>query len=253
MKDNKLKKISLLLSGGGSRGAYHLGIIKALEELNFEICAISGASIGSIVGASYLSGKKPEEILEFFKKNSFKKAIKFNIFGGSLFRIDHDSAVFDELIDEKYKNIEDLPKPLYMSVTNIEKGFAEYKNSGNIKELACASSALYPVFAPVIHNDEKLIDGGFVDNFPISPLLELKYPIFGVNLHPNFYNKKQFMLKRTIFLAWYMSGLHEKIKKCEYYLSSEKLTEHFILKTKGIENLFHLGYQNTLDLFDKNG
>lgn len=244
-----MKKISLLLSGGGSRGAYHLGIIKALEELNFEICAISGASIGAVVGASYLSGKKPEEILEFFKSSSFKRALKLNIFKGSLFRIDYKSRVLNELLDPKYKNIEDLSKPLYICVTNLKEGHAEYKSKGDIRELVSASSALYPVFAPIVHENEKFIDGGFIDNFPISPLLELKHSIFGVNLHPNVYKEKQFTLKRAVFLAWYMSGLEEKIKKCEYYLSSEKLTNHFILKQKGIEELFTLGYQDTYNLF----
>ncbi|MDR0468221.1 MAG: hypothetical protein LBG67_05160, partial [Campylobacteraceae bacterium] len=71
-----------------------------------------------------------------------------------------------------------------------------------------------------------------------------------VNLHPNIYKEKQLTLKRVLFLAWYAAGLDEKIKKCEYYLSSEKLTNHFILKTRGIEELFILGYQDTLNLFE---
>lgn len=244
-----MKKISLVLSGGGSRGAYHLGVIKALEELGFEISAISGASIGSIVGASYLSGKKPEEILEFFMKEKFKKALKFNLFRGGVFKIDYNHSVLDEILDTKYKNIEDLPKPLYVCVANLKKGYAEYKSSGNLKELVCASSSLYPVFSAVVHNGEKLVDGGFVDNFPINPLLDKESKILGVNLHPNVYKEGQSTLKRVIFVSWYSAGMDEKKKKCDYYLTSNELSEHFILKVKCIDKLYTLGYEKTKEMF----
>ena len=60
-------KVGLCLSGGGIKGAAHIGAIKALEEENINIDCISGASSGSIVAAMYAMGYKSDEIFEFFK------------------------------------------------------------------------------------------------------------------------------------------------------------------------------------------
>jgi hypothetical protein len=57
-------KIGLVLSGGGSRGFGHLGVLKALDELQIKPNIISGASAGSLVGALYSAGYTPSEISE---------------------------------------------------------------------------------------------------------------------------------------------------------------------------------------------
>ena len=49
-------KIGLVLSGGGARGAAHIGVLKVLEELRVPVDVIAGTSMGSIVGASYATG-----------------------------------------------------------------------------------------------------------------------------------------------------------------------------------------------------
>lgn len=60
-------KLGLALSGGGIRGAAHIGVIKALEENGIKIDALAGTSIGSIVGSLYAMGYKPDKMLEIFK------------------------------------------------------------------------------------------------------------------------------------------------------------------------------------------
>lgn len=52
-----MNKIGLVLSGGGAKGAYEVGVIKYLAERNFRIDAISGASIGSLNGAVIASSE----------------------------------------------------------------------------------------------------------------------------------------------------------------------------------------------------
>ena len=49
-------KIGLVLSGGGARGAAHIGVLKVLEELRVPVDVIAGTSMGSIVGAAYATG-----------------------------------------------------------------------------------------------------------------------------------------------------------------------------------------------------
>ena len=60
--------IGLSLSGGGVKGAAHIGVLKVLEEEKIKINYISGTSSGSIVAALYAMGYKPEEIIKIFKK-----------------------------------------------------------------------------------------------------------------------------------------------------------------------------------------
>ncbi len=57
------QKVGLVLSGGGAKGLYHIGVIKALEENNIPIDYISGTSMGAIVGAMYASGLTPDEMI----------------------------------------------------------------------------------------------------------------------------------------------------------------------------------------------
>ena len=65
------KSIGLALSGGGSKGIAHAGVLKYLMERGIKPCCVSGSSAGAIVGTMYAYGKKPEEILEFFKSIYF--------------------------------------------------------------------------------------------------------------------------------------------------------------------------------------
>ena len=64
-------KVGLVLSGGGTRGLAHAGVLKFLDEQNIKPDIISCCSAGSIVGSLYAFGKKPEEILDFFQSIYF--------------------------------------------------------------------------------------------------------------------------------------------------------------------------------------
>ena len=55
-------KVCLVLSGGGARGAAHVGVIKALEALRVPIDCVAGTSMGALVGGAYASGMTPSEM-----------------------------------------------------------------------------------------------------------------------------------------------------------------------------------------------
>lgn len=249
MKKIVNNEISLLLSGGGARGAFHLGVLQGLDDAGIEITAISGASIGSIVGASYLSGNSPKEILKLFTSKDFKKAIKFRPLNGGIFEIDFNSPIVDKILNS-HKNIEDLPKPLHVSIANINKGEVSYINKGNLRENLLASSAILPVFPAVKINDEYYADGGIIDNFPITPLQNLPQKILGVNLHPNVVHKKTNLtsnLKRAIFLCWY-SSVSKSAKMCDFYIAPNELTNFPILRMNRLEELFDLGLKSVKEV-----
>jgi len=66
------QRVGLVLSGGGAKGAAHIGVIKALEENNIPIDYITGTSIGAIIGGLYAVGYSPDEMLELMLSDEFK-------------------------------------------------------------------------------------------------------------------------------------------------------------------------------------
>jgi len=66
-------KLGLCFSGGGIKGAAHIGVLKAFEEENIKIDFISGTSSGSIIATMYAIGYKPEEIYYLIKKYAKEK------------------------------------------------------------------------------------------------------------------------------------------------------------------------------------
>jgi len=66
-----VEKTGLVLSGGGTKGIAHAGVLKFLNEQNIDVDILSCCSAGSIVGCLYAVGKTPEEILDFFNSVYF--------------------------------------------------------------------------------------------------------------------------------------------------------------------------------------
>ena len=69
----------MVLSGGGSSGVTHIGVIKALEENNIPIDYITGTSMGALVGALYAAGYSPNEIESIFLSQQFKDWAEGNL------------------------------------------------------------------------------------------------------------------------------------------------------------------------------
>jgi NTE family protein len=67
-------RIGLALSGGGARGGAHIGVLKALEELQVPIDYIAGTSMGAIVGSLYASGYSPDEIEKILSETNWVEA-----------------------------------------------------------------------------------------------------------------------------------------------------------------------------------
>lgn len=131
-------RIGLSLSGGGIKGAAHIGVLQALEEENIKIEYISGASSGSIVAALYAAGFKPQEIYYIFKKYAkniryinFKNIIELIlglIFTRSIVIKGLNSGAKIEKLVEKVcakkgiRNIRDIEMPLFIPSVNLNNG-----------------------------------------------------------------------------------------------------------------------------------
>lgn len=239
-------KISLVLSGGAARGAFHLGVLHAIDELGVEIEAISGSSIGAIIATSYASGVSPLEQLNIFKSKAFKKAYQFNYFKNGLFKIDEKKSILKKLIP--IINIEDTKIKLHISAIDLIEGNVIYFEKGNANKLCIASSAVVPLFSPIEYKGYKLADGGIMDNLPVSPIIKYNNTIFAVDLHPMQDGCKNSMLaiiKRTLFLMW-RASVQKNIKFCDVYITHKKLSKYSLFTFKKLDDMFNLGYETAI-------
>jgi NTE family protein len=240
-RDAQSRTISLALSGGAARGGFHLGAVAALQRHGFTIAALSGTSIGAIVGAGIAAGKAPEELLDIFTSKAFKRLFRFKLSGEGLLRVDRRAALLREIAP--IARLEEHPIPLYVTAVAPQAGEIRRFDKGETIPILLASAAIFPLFEPVIYNNEKLIDGGIYDNLPVKPLLALPHPIWGINLHPNTpvegdgYKK---MLRRTLFLSWHAS-IREQIGQCDRYLSPPELNTLKFLGFKDLKRAYALG------------
>ena len=235
-------KVSLALSGGAARGAFHLGAIEAMQDLGISIEAISGTSIGSVVAVGLGCGLTPKEMLSLFKSKEFQKIIHFNYFQRGLLRIDENASILKAFAP--IENIEDLSMPTFLTCTDLFSGEIVRFSHGKTIPLAIASSALIPLFKPIRYEEYLLIDGGFMDNLPISPLEDFPYPIVSIDLHPllpsgerNFFT----LYKRSLFLSFIASSQAQKDKSA-LYITSSKLPSFGLFGFNELDKCFKLGY-----------
>ncbi|HFU74293.1 MAG TPA: hypothetical protein ENK65_01930 [Helicobacteraceae bacterium] len=188
-------RISLALSGGAARGAFHIGALQSLYKHNIDIVAISGTSIGAVVGAAYCGGKKPLEILDIFKSSEFKKMMKFSLSKDGFISMDATAPIISELFTTP--RIESLNIPLSVTTTDVTHSKIKRFESGDIFPIVTASSALVPLFQPITYNNVKYIDGGVFDNLPTRPLQKYNTPILGINLHIAFPSQSVYLENDT--------------------------------------------------------
>ncbi len=164
------KKIGLALGGGAVLGSVHIGVIKAIEELELDISAISGTSIGAIIGALYAFGKSADEIRDIALgiKWSNLSSITFSRMG--VLTNDKIGKLITDNIGDV--NFEDANIPFNVVATDISTGKRVVINKGSVKKAVMASSCIPGLFIPVEMDEQLLVDGGLVENVPLEAIKE---------------------------------------------------------------------------------
>jgi len=239
--------VGLVLSGGGTRGFAHLGIIAALHEKGIVPDVISGTSAGAIAGVFMAAGKNPHETLETFKKGSFFNYTKLQIPRDGLMKLDGLKELFSKEIQAK--NLEDLDIPFYVAISNLNSGKIEYRNKGLVGETVLASSSIPILFAPVKIGESLFVDGGLLDNIPIEPIKFDCEQIIVSNISP--INPKE-KIKNLIEIAtrtFYMSvnsNIKVVRKYASIYIEPKGIDTYEILSRTHADELFELGYNSTI-------
>ena len=188
----------ICFSGGGIKGAAHIGAIKALEEENLKFDYISGTSSGSIIATLYATSYSSDEMLKFFKK--YAKKIKYvdpknililliNLFIKRKIVIKgfNEGTIIERLLNKELnkkniRNISDIKKELLIPSIDINTGEINvfiskenrakyldniiYINNVNIGKAVRASCSYPVVFSPCKIDGKQLVDGGLRENVP---------------------------------------------------------------------------------------
>ena len=202
MKQN----VSLVLSGGGARGIAHIGVIEELESRGFEIASVAGTSMGALVGAVYALGKMEEF------KNWLYTLDKIKVFSLVDFTLSSQGLVKGDKVFKKMKefisdaNIEDLNIYYAAVATDIINKKEVVFTKGSIYDAIRASIAIPTVFTPVKKENGLLVDGGVVNNIPISHAKRSPGDILiAVNVNADIpfdkpvVTKKERVVKRSIY------------------------------------------------------
>lgn len=162
------KNINLVLSGGGARGMAHIGVIEELEKQGYIIKSISGTSMGALIGAVYAVGKlkKYKEWLYTLGKYEVFRLMDFTLSKQGFIKGDKIFDKMAEFISDT--NFDQLPIPFAVSATNISTNKEIVFRTGSVLDAVRASISIPNVFTPIEKDNHILIDGGVINNLPIS-------------------------------------------------------------------------------------
>jgi NTE family protein len=200
------KKIGFVLGGGGARGLAHLGVLGALTEKEIEPDLVVGSSIGALLGAIYATTGESQaaitKVYDYFNCECYAK-IKFDFLKQT-----EESGLNDGLLDglSRYLrkkffynvvlanqlsfvtmdtyleniawliddiDILDTKIPLAIVCTDIHSGREVVLTEGSLREAVAASAAIPGIFPPIRNGEQLLVDGGWVNQLPVSVCREL--------------------------------------------------------------------------------
>ncbi|RAU83277.1 patatin-like phospholipase family protein [Pontibacter arcticus] len=241
-------RIGLVLSGGAARGIAHLGVLKALDEFNIKIDAISGVSSGAVAGIFYAAGYKPTEILKLIKELSLFQIIRPTLRQVGFMHLDEIEKLFCKYLGAN-RTFEQLRIPVTVTATEINKAEIIYFSEGSIIQPLLASVAAPIIYKSVVFEDKVLQDGGLLNNMPIDPIRESCDKIIGVHVNP--INKEakittmRGMIERTLQLA-VNNNVKLRLPQCDLVLEPEALVNYRLTSFRKADEIFEVGYQHAL-------
>ena len=161
------RTVGLALSGGAVRGAAQIGAIAVLEENDIPIEVISGTSAGAAVGALYAAGSSSEQMLDFMQQLSWPRTTRFA--GTKQLGFFSTNPFQDRLRDAiEATTFDELDTKLIVVACDVLTGARVLLCEGDVVTAVAASTAVPGLFVPIEDGNTLLIDGGAIDNYPVT-------------------------------------------------------------------------------------
>ena len=180
------KEITLALGGGGVKGSAHTGVLRVLERQGYTVCAIAGTSAGGLWGSLYAYGYSPDEIQRRIKQ--LDPATIYNRqpnSGPAWLGLSGLTRMLEDALGDI--TFEELHIPFAVTAVDIDTAEYVVLRSGRVVDAVLATIAVPGVFPPRKVNGRLLIDGGVLDQVPVSLARSLApsgLPVVAVVLSP---------------------------------------------------------------------
>lgn len=188
--------VAIAFGGGGARGLAHIHIIEALDELGIRPVAISGSSIGALMGSAMASGMTGAEIREHTLSTIGRPttalahmwkarapSVRAAVEGGfrlGQFNVERIVGAF--LPETMARTFEELKIPTKVLVTDYFNHCEVVCETGDLHNAIAASAAIPAVFRPVLRDGRMLVDGGIFNPVPFDHLVGLANIIVGIDV-----------------------------------------------------------------------
>ena len=201
----KVKKVGVVLSGGGAKGMAHIGVLKVLEKAGIPVDIVTGTSMGSIIGGLYAIGYNANSLdsmvrvqdwsyvitdKEDLRRQSLNDRKKQNTYllstgltigkrdlqAGGIIKGKNLAELFNQLCVGFADSLDfsrDLPIPFACVATDIIDNSEVDFHSGRLPQAMRASMAIPAAFSPVRIGEKVLVDGGLKNNYPADLAREM--------------------------------------------------------------------------------
>jgi NTE family protein len=170
-----MKKVGIALGGGGAKGFAHIAYLQALDEMGVTPSVISGTSMGSIIGAFYVSGYKPGDILDVLNSLTSSRISSVGILSKLQLLPPPFAAAWVKKLIKNYlseKTFEETRIPFKTVAVDFHTLEEKIFTEGLLIDGVMASIALPGFFPPYAHDGKFYIDGGAVNIVPFSTIRE---------------------------------------------------------------------------------
>lgn len=248
-------RFGLVLSGGGSRGLAHAGVLKALVEHGLEPDVVSGTSAGALVAALHLAGHDELAILDFFEKTSPFRLSHLAPFG-------KPGWLDTEKIEQDFRQFfpEDsfaaLARPLFVSATDLVNARLKVFDSGPLIRPLLASASIPMLFTPTAFEGTLYADGGILDNFPTGPLAGRCRVTLGVYASPlhrveaRSLDNSLVVTQRAVEIGMYLASAR-RFRHVDLLLCPQALDGFSTLDPKRHRDILDIGYQSAQERIDE--
>lgn len=252
----KNSKIGIVLSGGGTKGVAHAGVLEFLKEKNIEPDVLACCSAGSIVASLYAVGKSPREIEDFFKSVYFFNWKHFTFNQPGLV----SSKIFSMYLTPVFKEMKigDLSKDVRIVATELVSGKQKiFDKEFKVVDAIIASCSVPGVTTPYIVGEELYSDGGILNNFPADIIKNDCNKMIGVFVSPpqNVAFKDLKSIKSVVSRSYDLLSYRTEVQKfslCDWFITSQKLAKFgmFERKSEILDEIFKIGYEAASESFD---
>ena len=282
------QRVGLVLSGGGAKGAAHIGVIKAFEENEIPIDYITGTSIGAIIGSLYAMGYTPDEMLQlmlskefgywqtgtveddymyyFQKPNPTPEMAHFSIDMSDSLQIKTNflpqslinpiqmnqafMALYAQATAKAAWNFDNLFVPFRCIGSDIYNKKPVIFKNGDLGEAVRISMTFPLFFKPVWKDSVPMFDGGIYDNFPVKTMKEDFHPdfIFGVALSTG--KSKPSNNPYNQIETMIMQETNYEVDEEDGMIIRFNMPDVSLLDFQKANEIMEMGYKRTMSLID---